>query len=121
MSSEARQVESQFMTRDILDESRIHPAIRQKIRALGQRGETEPRDVFDLDLLLARHPAAVRPGDVPTHEIDAALRAVFAIGYDAYYELVVDFLEDEQVGIYGREEVWTDMVLKVAATLEAMR
>ncbi len=96
-------------------------AIRQKIRALGQRSETEPRDVFDLDLLLARHPTAVRPGDVPEPELEVALDAAFAIDYDAYHELVVEFLEDELVGIYGRPEVWSDMVLKVAAALEALR
>ncbi len=96
-------------------------AIRQMIRALGQRSGTEPRDLFDLDLLLARYPAAVLPGDVPAHEIEAALGAVFGIDYDAYRELVVEFLEDEQVGVYGREEVWTDMVLKVAAALGALR
>jgi hypothetical protein len=54
-------------------------------------------------------------------EIDSAIRAMFAITYDAYRALVVEFLEEDQVGIYGREEVWTDMVLKVAAALEAMR
>jgi hypothetical protein len=96
-------------------------AVRQKIRALGQRSDTEPRDVFDLDLLLARYPDAVRPGDMPTHEIEAALGAVFAIDYDAYRDLVVEFLEEEQVAIYGRDEVWTDMVLKVAAVLETLR
>ena len=96
-------------------------AIRQKIRALGQRSEIEPRDVFDLDLLLARHPSAVQPGEVPARELEAALNAAFAIDYDAYRELVVEFLEDDQVDIYGRPEVWSDMVLKVAAALEALR
>lgn len=96
-------------------------AIRQKIRALGQRSETEPRDVFDLDLLLARYPDAVRSGDMPESEVEAALAAIFAINYAAYHQLVVEFLEDDQVGIYGREEVWTDMVLKVASALEALQ
>src|SRR5664280_897080 len=39
-------------------------AIRQKIRALAQRHESEPRDVFDLDLLLATHGGQIRPGEV---------------------------------------------------------
>jgi hypothetical protein len=96
-------------------------AIRQKVRALGQRRQTEPRDVFDLDLLLSRYPDAVRPGVLPAPEIEAALDALFGVGYDAYHELVVAFLEDEHVGIYGREEVWTDMVLNVAGALQALR
>ena len=96
-------------------------AIRQKVRALGQRSETEPRDVFDLDLLFARHPAAVGPGDVPGAEIDAAVAAAFSIGYDDYRELVVEFIEDDQVPVYEREDVWSDMVLKVVERLEALR
>lgn len=96
-------------------------AVRQKVRALGQRSETEPRDVFDLDLLFARHPAAVVPGDLTAAEIDAALAAAFSIGYDDYRELVVEFIEDDQVQVYEREEVWSDMVLKVAEGLEALR
>jgi hypothetical protein len=96
-------------------------AIRQKVRALGQRGQAEPRDVFDLDLLFARHPGAVSPGGVPAEELDAAVAAAFSIGYDAYRELVVEFIEDDQVPVYGREEVWSDMVLKVVERLEALR
>ncbi len=96
-------------------------AVRQKVRALGQRSQTEPRDVFDLDLLFARHPAAVGPGDLPAVEIDAAVAAAFSIGYEAYRELVVEFIEDDQVPVYEREEVWSDMVLKVVERLEALR
>ena len=95
--------------------------IRQKVRALGQRSETEPRDVFDLDLLFARHPGAVGPGDVPADEAAAAVSAAFSIGYDAYRELVVEFIEDDQVPVYEREEVWSDMVLKVAERLGGLR
>ena len=36
----------------------------QKIGALAQRSETEPRDVFDLDLLLSTYPDAIKSGDV---------------------------------------------------------
>jgi Nucleotidyl transferase AbiEii toxin, Type IV TA system len=96
-------------------------AVRQKIRALGQRSESEPRDVFDLDLLFARHPSAVERGDVPAGELDAAVAAALSIEYEAYRDLVVEFIEDDQVAVYERPEVWTDMVLKVVEKLEALR
>jgi len=96
-------------------------AVRQKVRALAQRSQSEPRDVFDLDLLFARHPAAVARGDIPADEIDAAVAAALAIGYDDYRELVVEFIEDDQVPVYEREDVWSDMVLKVVERLEALR
>ena len=96
-------------------------AVRQKIRALGQRSETEPRDVFDLDLLFARYPSAVGRGEVPGPELEAAIDAAYSIDYEAYRELVVDFIEDDQIPVYERTEVWTDMVLKVVARMEALR
>jgi hypothetical protein len=35
--------------------------------------------------------------------------------------LVVDFIEDEFVDIYGRPDVWSDMVLGLGQRLEALR
>lgn len=96
-------------------------SIRQKVRALGQRSQTEPRDVFDLDLLMARYPNAVASGDMSNTEIEAAINAMFSITFDAYRALVVEFLEEEQLPVYDRPEVWTDMVLKVSEAMEALR
>lgn len=96
-------------------------ATRQKIRALAQRSGPEPRDVFDLDLLFSSHPDAVVRGDVPPHQVKRAIDVLFGIDYEAYRRLVIDYIEDEFVAIYGRPEVWTDMLLRVATRLEALR
>ncbi len=96
-------------------------AIRQKIRVLAERKQTEPRDVFDLDLLVSQHPDAVQHGDVAGSLAARAAKAAFAIPFDAYRELVVDFLEDEFVEIYDRREVWDEMVLRVASFLETLQ
>lgn len=96
-------------------------ATRQKIHVLAERKETEPRDVFDLDLLISTNPGAVRPGDVPPELAAKASDAAFAIPFEAYEELVVEYLEDEFVEIYDRPEVWEEMVTRVAAFLETLR
>ncbi|HJW76133.1 MAG TPA: nucleotidyl transferase AbiEii/AbiGii toxin family protein [Thermoleophilia bacterium] len=96
-------------------------ATRQKIHVLAERRETEPRDVFDLDLLLSAHPGAVRPGDVAPELARKAVDAAFTIPFDAYEQLVVDHLEDEFVEIYDRREVWDEMVTRVAEFLETLR
>jgi hypothetical protein len=96
-------------------------ATRQKIHVLAERRQTEPRDVFDLDLLVASHADAVRPGDVPSELATKAIDAAFAIPFAAFEELVVDYLEDEFVELYDRPEVWDEMVTRVAQFLETLR
>lgn len=95
-------------------------ATRQKIRALAERSQTEPRDVFDLDLLFAKFPDAVAKGDIAPATIERATAAAFSIPYLAYEGLVVDFLEDEFLTLYRRPEVWEEMVLKVAEALRSL-
>ena len=96
-------------------------AIRQKIRALAQRSQAEPRDVFDLDLLFATHGGEIRAGDVDPVTLTGAIDAALGVPYEAYRDLVVQYLEDEFVPIYGRPEVWTDMTLGVVERLERLR
>lgn len=94
-------------------------AIEQKIRALADRSATEPRDVFDLDHLFRHYPDAIaqsRPD--PKKTLVAKDRAI-EIPYDNYKRLVVDFLAEDFVGLYGTEQAWTDMVLRVVEELEA--
>jgi hypothetical protein len=96
-------------------------AIRQKIRALAGRKQTEPRDLFDLDLLVSQHPGAIAKGDVPTSLVTRAANAAFDIPFEAYRELVVDFLEDEFVAVYDRRAAWEEMVTRVAEFLEGLQ
>jgi hypothetical protein len=96
-------------------------AIRQTIRALAQRQESEPRDVFDLDLLLATHGGQIRPGEVDPATLKKAIDAALSIPYETYEDLVVQYIEDDFVEIYGRPEVWTDMTLGVVEHLEGFR
>jgi hypothetical protein len=93
-------------------------AIEQKIRALADRSATEPRDVFDLDHLFRQYPdalAQLRPDRKKT--LSAKDRAI-DIPYEDYKRLVVEFLEEDFVELYGTEQAWTDMVLRVVEQLE---
>ena len=96
-------------------------AIRQKIRALAQRHESEPRDVFDLDLLLATNGGQIRPGEVDQATLKKAIDAALSIPYETYEDLVVQYIEDDFVEIYGRPEVWTDITLGVVEHLEGIQ
>lgn len=95
-------------------------AIRQKIRALAQRSDSQPRDVFDLGFLFDAYPHAATPGEISSDTIRRAMDAALGIPYEAYMELVADYIEEEFIGIYGRPEAWADMVLGVVDHLEKL-
>jgi len=96
-------------------------ATRQKIHVLAERKETEPRDVFDLDLLVSKYPNVVRHGDIAPELATKASAAAYAIPFEAYEELVVEYLEEDFVEIYDRREVWDEMVTGVVEFLETLR
>ena len=93
-------------------------AIEQKIRALAERSATEPRDVFDLDHLFRQYPEALAQSRPDPKRTLAAKDRAIDIPYDDYKRLVVDYLEEDFVELYGTEQAWTDMVLRVVEQLE---
>ena len=93
-------------------------AIEQKIRALADRSTTEPRDVFDLDHLFRQYPDALAQSRPDPKKTLAAKERAIDIPYDDYKTLVVEFLEEDIVVLYGTEPAWSDMVLRVVERLE---
>ncbi len=94
-------------------------AIEQKIAALAGQRETEPRDVFDLDHLFQQYPNALPELRPDIGKIRAARDRAIEIPYVDYRALVVEYLEEDFVDLYGTEQAWTDMVLRVVEQLEA--
>lgn len=94
-------------------------AIAQKIGALRLRTHTEPRDVFDLAHLFRDFPDDLGAVGVAPDELQAARDRALELRYDDYAEAVVPYLQEELVELYGSEEAWTDMQLRVAQQLES--
>lgn len=82
-------------------------AVRQKIRALSDRAETQARDVWDLEHLLRTTNADPRP---LTPELRKALaRAVDRVDslrHDVFKAQVVPYLAPDHQELYGMPEVW---------------
>ena len=93
-------------------------AVEQKVNALARRGETEPRDVFDLDHLFVQYPTALADASLNKELIRAAVNRAGGITYTQYRDLVVEYLEEDFVPLYGSEQAWTDMAARVAHALE---
>ncbi len=97
------------------------PTVEQKVRALAQRGQIEPRDVFDLDHLFREYPDALAQARLDPAAIRAAIARALDLHYRDYVSLVMQYLEEEFVPHYVSETAWNDMVLRVTTRLEERR
>jgi hypothetical protein len=93
--------------------------VEQKVGALGRRSETQPRDVFDLDVLFRLHPASLGEARLKANTLRAASERALALTYDEYVSTVVNYLEDDLVDVLGSEDAWNEMVLRVSSELDA--
>jgi predicted nucleotidyltransferase component of viral defense system len=100
---------------------RCPEAVRQKIQALAERSETQPRDVFDLQVLLVRTDAPLRLDDEARGWLDAAIENAMELTYEQYVALVVAFLDPEHREIYESRATWDAMLLDVVERLERLR
>ncbi|HTR55752.1 MAG TPA: nucleotidyl transferase AbiEii/AbiGii toxin family protein [Kofleriaceae bacterium] len=100
---------------------RCDAAVRQKIHALAERAEPQPRDVFDLNVLLARKDAPKKLDDDAKQWLDAAIANAADLTYEQYVSLVVAYLDPEQAEIYSSQEAWESMQLDVVAKLEVLK
>jgi hypothetical protein len=97
-------------------------AIVQKIHALAGRAEPQARDVFDLNLLLARKDAANLSLHATQKQwLSTALDCAMGISYDEYRSKVVAYLELEQVELYEDASAWDAMQSAVVAQLQALQ
>lgn len=90
------------------------PATEQKVLALAGRPETQARDVFDLDLLLRKHP--LTPGNVPAATRKSAADRGLELPYEAFADQVLPFLDPDVAVLYD-EASWRHMQLFVTDKL----
>ena len=96
-------------------------AIAQKIHALAGRTEPQARDVFDLNLLLARTDAATVALDQKKKSlVPQAIEHAMSISFDEYVSKVVAFLDPLQADVFGDRSAWDAMQEEVVARLEAL-
>lgn len=93
-------------------------AVMQKIEALAGRPETQARDVFDLDLLLSRHPALV--AKVPAKLIQQATECAMSVDFDQFRGQVVEFLAPDAQAYYSNPNAWETLQNQVIRKLESL-
>ncbi len=99
-----------------------HAAIIQKIHALAGRTEPQARDVFDLNLLLARPDAGgLAPTDAERAWVPDAVERAMSVSFEDYVSKVVAYLDPEQAELFASRDSWNTMQEEVVARLEAWR
>jgi hypothetical protein len=96
-------------------------AIEQKIAALALRSETQARDVFDLDFLFTKFPAAINSARPNPSEVARAHDRLFEVTYREYRDLVLTYLDPVFVKMYDSQQEWERIALNVATTLDKIK
>ena len=99
-----------------------HAAIAQKILALAGRNEPQARDVFDLNLLLARpesHTLAL--ADSQKRSLARAIDQAMSISFDDYASKVMAYLDPGQAALFEERSSWDAMQEAVVSRLAAWR
>lgn len=94
-------------------------ATLQKIDALAGRTEPQARDVFDLNLLLARADGYEAVAKSPKARRAAATEQALGISYDQYAAQVVAYLDPTQRELYEGRDAWDTMQEAIVTALEA--
>lgn len=93
-------------------------AITQKVDALALRAVNQPRDVFDLDLLLSRYPdEAPKQGDVEAERARHAAERATELDFEAFRDAVLPFIDLAVRSFYERPATWSAMQERVATYL----
>lgn len=96
---------------------RVQAAITQKVNALAGRPEPQARDVFDLNLLLAR--ADAKAVKLPAKaKRDEAIENAMSISFDHYAAQVIAYLDPAQAPLYDSKNAWETMQDAVIGRLE---
>lgn len=93
-------------------------AIGQKIAALALRAVNQPRDVFDLDVLLGRHQdAAPKKGQVDPLRAERAAERASELDFDAFRDAVLPFVDLAVRPFYETPAAWSAMQDRVSTYL----
>jgi predicted nucleotidyltransferase component of viral defense system len=98
---------------------RAPSAVVQKIEALAGRTEPQARDVFDLNLLLARVDSVDAVAMASEPRLAAAIEHALEITYDQYAAQVVAYLDPVQRELYESRDAWNTMQDAVVTALES--
>ncbi len=95
-----------------------HAAYKQKVEALITRSATQARDVFDLYLLLSTGVDSQLDDFKLNDCLGEAASNAMSVTFDIFKAQVFSYLHPDYQSNYDSQDLWDDMVLKVAEAIE---
>ncbi len=100
----------------------ITSAINQKIEALATRTILQPRDIFDLYILIPQYiPDKLKEVKINGAKLSRAYENVFEISFRQFRDTVISYLSYEEQMVYNSASLWDEIKLKVADFINELR
>jgi len=97
-------------------------AITQKVEALATRTIIQPRDIFDLYILIPQYSSHKREEvKINSAKLTKAYENVFEIGFEWFRDTVISYLSIEDQLLYSSPPSWEEIRLKVANFINELR
>jgi predicted nucleotidyltransferase component of viral defense system len=98
----------------------VERAIAQKIHALSESSEPQPRDIFDLNLLFPMLDAPLLLSDEERAWLPKAIENATSVSYAAFVGKVVTYLDPDHADLYADEDSFHLLQTTVVDRLEAL-
>lgn len=100
----------------------VQSTIIQKIDAIVRRSIVQPRDIFDLYILISQY----NPDDseaiaINRAKLNQACNNVFEVGFTQFRDIVLQYLHPDDQPLYNSSVLWDEIKLKTANFIEGLR
>ena len=97
-------------------------AITQKIKALAARTIIQPRDIFDLYILISQYSSPKNEKlKIDNTELNRAYENIFKVEFEQFRDEVAAYLSAEDQSLYSSSSLWDEIRLKVANFMQELR
>lgn len=99
----------------------IESAIIQKVDAIVSRSIIQPRDIFDLHILMPLYDADSGHINISQTRIKKAVGNILQVGFRQFRDTVLIYLAREDQNLYDSENTWDEVKLKTVDFVESLR
>ncbi len=97
-------------------------ALTQKISAVIRRSIIQPRDIFDLYVLIPQcNPADAEDIKINRHELNTASENILGVGFEHFRDTVLSYLPLEEQSVYNSSSLWDEIRLRVVSFIDELQ